>query len=328
VRRRIVAGIGVVVVILIVLIVNACKKSAEQQSLKDYNRSVSALGREYEEQVAHPLFSSLAGASSKSALDVEVQIDQLRMQAQKITEQAQRIELPGSMTAAQRALLLSFHLRVEGLTKISALAPTLLGSQGSSVSARLAGDMELFLASDVIYSQRVVPLIGQTLSERGIHGQSTAPSRFLPNTGWLDANTAFGRVSGQATGGASAQSVTGNHGSALVSTTVGTTTLEGEPTINHIAGGGNPTFTVAVENSGEFKESNVKVDVTVTAGGKQLKASHVINQTQPGAKVNVEIPVSGVPLGVAGKVEVSIEGVPGENDLENNKSTYLAIFSQ
>jgi hypothetical protein len=83
-----------------------------------------------------------------------------------------------------------------------------------------------------------------------------------------------------------------------------------------------------VENSGEFKESNVKVDVTVTAGGKQLKASHVINQTQPGAKVNVEIPVSGVPLGVAGKVEVSIEGVPGENDLENNKSTYLAIFSQ
>ena len=40
----------------------------------------------------------------------------------------------------------------------------------------------------------------------------------------------------------------------------------------------------------------------------------------------MEIPVSGVPQGVAGKVEVNIEGVPGENDLENNKSSYLAIF--
>ena len=71
----------------------------------------------------------------------------------------------------------------------------------------------------------------------------------------------------------------------------------------------------------------MKVEVTVTAGGKQYKASHVINQTQPGAKVNVEIPVTGIPLAVAAKIQVNIEGVPGENDLENNKSTYLAIFS-
>jgi heme-binding NEAT domain protein len=67
--------------------------------------------------------------------------------------------------------------------------------------------------------------------------------------------------------------------------------------------------------------------VTVTAAGKQFKATHVINQTTPGNKVNVEIPVTGLPLGVAAKVEVFIQGVPGENDLENNKGEYLAIFS-
>ena len=76
---------------------------------------------------------------------------------------------------------------------------------------------------------------------------------------------------------------------------MGTTTLEPEPTINHISGGGNPTFTVTVENDGEFTETNVKVDVTVTAGGKQYKASQVINKTEPGKKVNVEIPVTGDP---------------------------------
>ena len=49
----------------------------------------------------------------------------------------------------------------------------------------------------------------------------------------------------------------------------------------------------------------MKVDLTVTAGGKQIKASHVINKTEPGKTVNVEIPVPGVPLGVAAKVEVA-----------------------
>ena len=68
--------------------------------------------------------------------------------------------------------------------------------------------------------------------------------------------------------------------------------------------------------------------MTVTAAGKQFKASHVIDETQPGKKVNVEIPVTGVPLGVAAKIEVNIEPVPGEEDLENNKATYLAVFSQ
>ena len=73
---------------------------------------------------------------------------------------------------------------------------------------------------------------------------------------------------------------------------VGTNTLAPEPTLNHVSGGGSPTFTVQVENPGDNPETNVKVDVTVTAGGKQYKASHVIEKTEPGNKVNVEIPVT------------------------------------
>ena len=72
----------------------------------------------------------------------------------------------------------------------------------------------------------------------------------------------------------------------------------------------------------------MKVDVTVTAGGKQFKASHVIEKTEPGKTVSVDIPVAGVPLGVAAKVELFAEGVPGENDLENNKGVFLAIFEK
>jgi hypothetical protein len=108
----------------------------------------------------------------------------------------------------------------------------------------------------------------------------------------------------------------------------GTTKLEPEPAINHISGGGNPTLTATVEDAGEFPEPNVKVDVTVTAGGKQYKASGVIAKTEPGKRANAEIPITGVPLGQAAKIEVQVEPVPGETNHEGTKATYLAIFGE
>jgi hypothetical protein len=230
------------------------------------------------------------------------------------------------MVGAQRDFLLTLDFRVEGITKIAALLPTALGGQRKEATEKIAGDMELFLASDVIYSQRVVPLIQQTLASNGIHGLGTAPSRFLPNIGWLDPTVALSRITGQAAAASQTGVAPGNHGDALVSVSVGANTLEAEPALNHISGGSNPTFTVAVEDAGENNETNVKVDVTLTAGGKQFKASHTINQIQRGQKANVEIPVSGVPLGVAAKIEAYVEPVPGETEVENNKKTYLAIF--
>jgi hypothetical protein len=326
VRRLVAAGAGVVLLIVIALLVNSCKQSQKEQSLKDYNRQVSQLASESETQVSHPLFSTLAGAGSKPALDVEVQVDQLRIKAQGIATHAKELSVPGEMVGAQRDLLLALDFRVEGLTKIAALLPTALGGQRKEATEKIAGQMELFLASDVIFSQRVVPLIQQTLAASGIHGLRTTPSRFLPNVGWLDPATALARITGQSAGASQTGIAPGNHGDALVSVSVGATTLEPEPALNHIAGGSNPTFTVTVEDAGENNETNVKVDVTVTAGGKQFKASHTINQIQHGQKANVEIPLSGVPLGVAAKIEAYVEPVPGENEVENNKKTYLAIF--
>ena len=42
----------------------------------------------------------------------------------------------------------------------------------------------------------------------------------------------------------------------------------------------------------------------------------------------MEIPVNGVPVGVASKIEVNVEPVPGETNIENNKASFIAIFSQ
>jgi hypothetical protein len=329
VRRRVAAGVAVVLLIVIVLLINGCLKSQKQQSLKDYNHNVSQLAQESDAQVSHPLFSALTDAASKSALNVQEQIDQLLIQAREIAKRANGLSVPGEMAGAQRDLLLALDLRVEGMTKVAAIVPTALGGQGKQASTQIAGDMEVFLASDVIYSQRVAPLIQQTLAANDIQGLSTTSTHFLPNLGWLEPTTTLSRITGQAASSSqSGETISGHHGSALKGVGVGTNTLAPEPTLNHISGGSSPTFAVQVENAGEFPETNVKVDITVTAGGKQFKATHVINKTEPAKTVSVEIPVTGVPLGVAAKVEAQVEPVPGETNHEDTKNTYLAIFGK
>ncbi len=329
VRRRIAAGAGVVLLIVIALVVNGCLKSGKESALKEYNGDAGQLVQESDQQVSRPLFETLAGASGKSPLDVEEQVNQLRLLAQNQEAHAKGMSVPGEVQSAQRNLLLAFDLRAEGLAKIANLVRTALGGQGKQASTYIAGAMEMFLTSDVLWSQRVAPLIQQALADGGIHGESTAGTQFLPNLGWLEPSTVSARLTGQPTGSAqSSQIAPGTHGSALIGVSVGSTVLEPSPALNHISGGANPTFTVKVEDSGSNPETGVKVEVSVAAGDKQYKASHVIDKTEPGATANVDIPVEGVPQGAAARITVYVQPVPGETNAENNKGTYLAVFGQ
>ncbi len=327
VRRRIAAGVGVVLLIVIVLLVNGCLKRGKQQALESYNQNVNQIGQASVSQTARPLFTTLSDAAGKSALNVEVQVDQLRRQAQELAERAKGLSVPSEMTAAQRNLLSALNLRVEGLSKIASLIREALGGQAQQASTKIAGAMETFLASDILYSQRVVPLIQQYLTAGGVSGQTTSQSRFLPNLGWLTPATVQSRIAGQPAS-SSGGIAPGTHGHSLKGVSVGATALEASPTINHVSGGSNPTFTVMVENAGSNPETNVKVDVSVTTEGKTLYASHVINKTEPGSTSNVDIPVNGVTLGAASRVTVNIEAVPGETETANNKGTYIVIFGK
>jgi hypothetical protein len=327
VRRRIAAGVGVVLLIAIVLLVNGCLKRGKQQALESYNQDVNQISAQSESQVAKPLFTTLSSASGKQALDVETQIDQLRRQSEEIAEHAKGLSVPSEMTSAQRNLLLALDLRVEGLTKVAGLVREALGGKAQQASTYIAGAMESFLASDVLYSQRVVPLIQQELASGGVSGQTTTASRFLPNLGWLTPSTVQSKLTGQATSSSGAVS-SGTHGSALKGVSVGTNTLEPSPTLNHVSGGANPTFTAMVENAGENPETNVKVDVSVTTEGKTLTASHLIEKTEPGQTYNANVTVKGVTLEAASRVTVKVEPVPGETNHEDTSNTYLVIFGK
>jgi hypothetical protein len=328
VRRRTVAAGGLVLLIVIILLVSSCLGGSKGGAIESYNRGVSQLAQSSQQQVSAPLFAELVGASGKSALDVDTKISNLREVAQQQLARAQTMSVPGSLVGAQQYLLQVLDLRVEGLLKLARLVRNALGTPSSQAFTSIAGDMEIFLTSDVLYSQRVAPLIQQALAEAGVSGQSTASSRFLPNLGWLEASTVQARLKGESSAGSSSGPVApGTHGHELVGVSVGTKALEPSPAINHISSGANPTFAVIVKNNSENKETDVKVDVSVLAGGKQLKASHIINVTEPGSSYTVDIPVVGVSLTLPASVKVTIEKVPGEDYLANNTATYLVAFS-
>lgn len=326
-RRRIAAGVGVMLLIAIVLLVNGCLKRGKQQALESYNQDVNQISAQSESQVAKPLFTTLSSAGGKQALDVETQVDQLRRQSEEIAEHAKGLSVPSEMTSAQRNLLLALDLRVEGLTKIAGLVREALGGKAQQASTYIAGAMETFLASDILYSQRVIPLIQQALASGGVSGQATTASHFLANLGWLTPSTVQSKLTGQAASSSGAIAP-GTHGSALKGVSVGTNTLEVSPTLNHVSGGANPTFTAMVEDSGSNPETDVKVNVSVTTEGKTLSASHTIEKTEPGQTYNANVTVKGVTLEAASRVDVEVQPVPGETDVENNKASFIVIFGK
>jgi hypothetical protein len=326
VRRRIAAGVGVVLLIVIVLIINGCLKSRKESALKDYNQSATQIVAQSDAEVGRPMFAALAGASGSTPEQVEQHINEYRQLAESQAAHAKGISVPGEMTAAQRNLLLLLDLRTEGVAKIAGLVRTALGGQSKQASTYIAGDMENFLASDVLYSQRVAPLIAQTLSSNGIHEQTAATSSFLPNLGWLEPETVLSRLTGKSANSSNTAVAPGTHGHSVTGVSVGASTLQPAPAVNHVHSGANPTFTVMVENGGSNPETNVKVEVSVTSGGKELKGSHVINKTEPGSTSPVDIPVEGVAVGAASRVTVYVKPVPGETNTENNKQTYDVVF--
>ena len=238
------------------------------------------------------------------------------------------------MTGAQRALELAYDLRSEALGKIAARAPAALGGQEPQAVTKIAGDMELLLASDVIYSQRVAPLIQRALSAASIRGGAIASSHSLPNLGWLEPSTVETRISGKSSTAPANTPVTGNHGSTLTGTGAvsgGQTKPLSPSSPTKVTVAADLAFKVTFKNIGSFQEAHVPVTLTVSVFGKRKfqRTEHVssINpdETHTVSFANLQL----TPSAFAGQatVNVVVGRVPGEHYLTDNHASYPVFFS-
>jgi hypothetical protein len=333
-RRRLVLFAGLAVIaILIILLVRSCSSNQHKNALKDYNRDVAAIVADSDDKVSRQLFDVLnRGGQSQ---DVQVAVQQVRLLAEDDAARAKKLSPPGDTEAqaAQHDFELVMNLRAAGVRKIAEQLTQAMSNQGGNVAAidKIAGQMQSFLASDVVYSQRVAPLIQEALDNNGIHGQTIAQSKFLPSIGWLDPGQVGDRINpnaGVSQGAKPGQPKPGTHGHGLVSVKAGGAVLQPGGAVNRVTTTTPLPVDVTFANQGQNDETNVKVVARITGGPKTLTARRTLNQTTAGSQATVTLQFTQVPpKGTSTTLTVTVEPVPGEKKTDNNTQRYIVLFN-
>jgi len=319
-RRALALGVGLLILILIVLGVRGCLNARKHRALSDYARNVSQIVDETQ-QTGKSFFGKLSNPGKLSVTEFVAEVNAERSAMDNYVARVDALDTPGDMGGAQDTLKLVYELRGAAMTTIANRMSTALGDVGSKKATEaIAGQMQVLLASDVLYSTLTRPEINGVLADNGIEGDDVPKSEFLPEgTKWLDesaVSAALGSVSG-ATGAATP----GVHGLGLISTSINGTELSPEGTAT-VAAEETPEVEVQVQNQGESTENGVTVSVTVD-GGNTLQQD--ISSIEAGETASATIPLTPAPQGEA-TLEVEAEPVPGEQVSENNEATYTVQF--
>jgi hypothetical protein len=334
--RRIVAGVvAVLFLVLLAIVVNSCRNSQHENALKDYNREVSTIAQDSAQQVGAQFFQLLGQQSGQQPQDLQSAISSFRVQAEQQRRQAAGLDVPGDMKGAQQNLLIALEMRRDGLDYIASRIRSALGDSGDVADQainQIAGQMQVFLASDVIYASRVVPFIRTALDDNEIGGQTVAASRFMPNQAWLQPDTVASALDQQLTsgGGNAGGQPTGPglHGTGLQSTAYNGVTLQ-PGTSNRLTYAPGQDFVVSFANQGENDEFDIKVTVRISSGAQQTTLTTTVPKVAQGATAEARLPLNKQPpLDSVATIRVQVAPVPGEKKTDNNRSEYNALFSR
>ena len=318
------------IVVGLVFWVGSCQgksKQSEYTAYADKVRAIAtadrALGKEFEN----------AFTSSTKQSDFENKLQQFAQQEQQAYVQAQQIRPPGPLRAIHQNLIDAIELRYKGLTGLGDTLATLTAKNQTATIAKLANAGQLLTASDVVWDQLYRIPATQQLTDLNVKGVVIPSSRFLSNSDFVSARsfnvlltTTFG---GASTGG----TPSGKHGDALISVRALPQGIDlSTSTATPIKVTSSLAFVVTVENSGNFQEPNVVVNLTISAGGKPIKKQEKIPLILPAQRQTVTFSGTSSDLpttayGNQSTVKVEVAPVAGEIFTTNNSATYTVLFT-
>jgi CARDB len=325
VRRTVAIVAAVVIVVVLVLLVNSCRNSQKDNAFRDYAGDVRSL-TSAEQDLSNRLFETLSKPGKGDALDVQTQVNAQRVDAEQLVQRAKDADHPGELNTASGWLVTAFQFRADAIGRIANLLPTALGDKGRQAAIdSIAGQMQAFLASDVIYSQRGIPSLTAAYNKRDI-AEKFPNQQFLPDLGWLDADSVKTRL--EKLGGTAQEATPGLHGDSLEGVTAQPSgTALTDTGVNRIAVSNELAFDVKVNNGGDSEETDIGVSITIE-DGKKISVDQTIPRIAAGQSQTVSIPVTDKPeTGSVSTVTVEIAAVPGETNTDNNKATYQVAFS-
>jgi hypothetical protein len=329
VRRLVAAGAGLLVIVLLILLVKGCRDSAREQAFRDYFREVDGLiGQSNDESAA--LFGLLAEPGTQSPIDLGESVNGYRGEAAQLVDRAESLDHPDELNSAHENLVTVLELRRDGIAGIAEELPTALSDTGQEeATAQIAVWMRNFLASDVLYTERVVPNLRRP-AEQEEQGQLEIPkSHFLTDLAWLSPTTVADRIGRIRGGGSGGPAAPGLHGTGLGTVTVnpGGQTLSPDGAVE-IPTSPNLSFDVQVTNQGEHDETEVPVELTVSGSGQPIVVKGTIDAIAAGETKTVSLPLAAdPPTGRPLTVEVQAVGVPGEKNLDNNVGEFAVVFT-
>jgi hypothetical protein len=335
-RQLVALGIIVVVLILMVFAVRGCVNNSRTSALKDYARDVTAVLQESRDDVSVPMFRALS--SGEDANTLQTALNRLRETAESQAERAKGFSEPGddSGKAAQHDLELAMNFRARAVRIIAEQIPAAKADEDTSQAAanQIAGQLQAFLASDVIVLQRTKPLIDEALAAKDVSGANVGAPRTVTDVSVLDPVTVLSNLAGSGGGGGAASSTgavrdrsgeepaqPGTHGTAINAVSFGDTALQAGGDATAVSG---RELTVSVQNGGDTDETNVDVGATFTPqGGKAVSVKQTLASIAQGetAEAKLQLPAT-VRSGQTGQLVVKVGGVPGEEKLDNNEATY------
>jgi hypothetical protein len=333
IRRGLALAGAVLLIFLLFLAVKSCRNAAKEQAFKDYNRDVGAFVQESEDQ-SKGLFDVLE-KGGQSPVELQNTVNGYASDAAQLVDRAKGTDHPGELDSAHRYLIETLEFRRDGLKGIADALPQALGDRGEEATQTIAAQMQNFLASDVIYSQRFYPRLQDGLKDEGLLGSEKPPkSSFLTDVNWLIPGTVADRIgrigSGEGGSGSSGPVAPGLHGTGLGTVQVqpgGTTLNEGGAT--QIKAAPNLSLDVQVLNQGENDEKNVTVKVSMKGAGKPIDLEEKLPQIAAGQTKTVSVPLSSTPpAGQPVTISVTIAAVPGEKKTDNNKASFPVVFSK
>ena len=328
VRRLIALGIAVVFIILVVVLIRGCLDARKERSFDNYLRDLDSVVATTN-QLSKSLFTDqLSGGAELSESDFQAAIAADRGDAQGLLQRVEGLDVPGQLAAAQDDLLLAYQLRAEAMDGVATNVPIALGNEGRSDALDALGvDMRKFLASDVIFAQARTQ-IEQVLEDESYEPEQPVPeSRFVPEPvdTWLNTIDLGGRLAKIAldTG-----AVSGSHGTELVSTIIKPGNFQLLPDQeNSVSAEGDVEIEVSVLNGGEAEEVDVPVSFVLSGGGVPIEGQDEIARIGAGNTESISIAIPGdIPKNTPLTMTVTVEPVPGETLLDNNRSIYPVTF--
>jgi len=319
-------GVGVLVVILLLLGIRGCLNAREERGFENYVSDLNSIVTTSNQLSVGFFDRLLQPPNNLTELSLEAEIASDRGTAEQLLQRVEGLDTPGDLADSQQELVQAFELRRDALEGIADDILIALGdsSERDSAIQRIAEDMRVVLASDVLYERGRVG--GNAVLEEQQIPDGIDPSQFLPPPieRWLDELELYAVLSGFAV---QTGAVQGIHGLALLSTEISKTPLSVDLETSIALGNDEPTISIEVQNQGEEQESDVKVVYTLTGGSTVIEGEETIPQLDSQGLQTVTVPLSGEPdTEVPLTLEVQAVPVLGEQDSTNNGATYTIIF--